>query len=149
MNESDIAAIPPTDEEMPVSPPLAFPAPASESTSTSAPPTAMATQTNTFTDLTDQVENLIRRHPIAAALATVGFGCAVGVAARSLLTPEPTPRHRVRELLEDIQERLTEFAEPAYERAHELADEGRDAVKHGLHSMADSKLGSRLRHLFS
>lgn len=147
MNDSDIAAIPPTDEEMPVSPPAAFPPSASESTS--APFSAMPSQTHTFSDITDQVETLIRRHPIAATLATVGFGCAVGVAARALLTPEPSPRNRVRELLEDIQERLSEFAEPAYDRAHELAEEGRDAVKHGLHSMADSKLGSRLRHLFS
>ncbi|MGV3662860.1 MAG: hypothetical protein ACO1TE_21930 [Prosthecobacter sp.] len=147
MNESDIAAIPPTDEEMPVSPPLAIPPSASESTS--APPPAMRSQTHTFSEFTDQVEDLIRRHPIAAALATVGFGCAVGVAARSLLTPPPSPRHRVMELLEDIQDRLTDFAEPAYERAHELAGEGRDAVKHGLHSMSESKLGSRLRHLFS
>lgn len=149
MNDSEIAAIPPTDEEMPVSPPpSSFPASASESTS--APLPAMPSHTNTLSDLTDQVENLIRRHPIAATLATVGFGCAVGVAARSLLAPQPTtPRHRVTELLEDIQNRLSEIAEPAYERAHELADEGRDAVKHGLHSIADSKLGSRLRHLFS
>lgn len=148
MNESDIAAIPPTDEEMPVSPPAAsFPASASESTS--APSSTMSSQAHTFSDLTEQVETLIRRHPIAATLATVGFGCAVGVAARALLTPEPAPRHRVKELLEDIQERLTEFAEPAYDRAHELAGEGRDAVKHGLHTMAESRLGSRLRHLFS
>lgn len=147
MNESEIAAIPPTDEEMPVSPPAVFPASASESTS--APSSAMPSQTHTFSNITDQVETLIRRHPIAAALATVGFGCAVGVAARSLLTPEPSPRNRVRELLEDIQERLSELAEPAYERAHDLADEGRDAVRHGLHSLAKSNVGSRLRHLFS
>lgn len=147
MNDSEIAAIPPTDEEMPVSPPSAFPASTSESTS--APPPTMASQTHTFSDLTDQVETLIRRHPIAATLATVGFGCAVGVAARALLAPEPSPRNRVKELLEDIHERLSEFTEPAYERAHELADEGRDAVKHGLNSMAESRLGSRLRHLFS
>lgn len=139
MNAPDIAAIPPTDEEMP----------ASSSESASSPAMPSPSHTRTFSDLTDQIETLIRRHPIAATLATVGFGCAVGVAARSLLTPEPTPRHRVRDLLEDIQERLSEFAEPAYERAHELADDGRDAVKHGLHSMAESKLGSRLRHLFS
>lgn len=136
MNESDIATIPPTDEETPVS---TTPQRPSFTTDSSA---AVAT-------LTDQVEGLIRRHPMMATLATVGFGCAVGIAARALLTPPPSPRHRVLQLLEDIQDRLTEFAEPAYERAADLTAEGRDAVKHGLDSLAESKIASRLRHLFS
>jgi hypothetical protein len=125
MNDPEIAAIPPTDEEIPVT---EHPRPAT---------------------LTDQVEGLIRRYPVMAALATVGFGCAVGVAARALLTPAPTPKNRALQLLEDIQNRLTEFAEPAYERATDLADEGRHAVKQGLHSLTESRLGNRLRHLFS
>lgn len=135
MNESDIATIPPTDEETAASTP--------ESSS-------FATETRTaIHTFTDQVEGLIRRHPMVAALATVGFGCAVGVAARALMTPPPSPKHRVLNLLEDIQDRLVNFAEPAYERASDLADEGRNAVKHGMHSLSDSRLATRLRHLFS
>jgi ElaB/YqjD/DUF883 family membrane-anchored ribosome-binding protein len=114
MNE-DPADFPPTDEETPIEP---VPAPT----------------------ILSQVEDFIRRHPMASALATVGFGCAVGVAARELLTPPPAPRNRVVQLLEDIQGRLSEFAEPAYDRASHLADEGAHAVKRGA---------QRLRHLFS
>ena len=127
MNDPEIAAIPPTDEEVPVT----------ERTRQAA------------SNITEQVEGLIRRYPVIAALATVGFGCAVGVAARALLTPPPTPKNRALQLLEDIQVRLADFAEPAYERATDLADEGRSAVKHGLHSLTESRLGTRLRHLFS
>lgn len=140
MNESDIATIPPTDEETPAS----APAPAAESSSFTTDSSAPAAAS-----FAGQVEGMIRRHPLMAALATVGFGCAVGIAARALLTPPPSPRQRVLSLLEDIQERLSEFAEPAYERVSDLADESRDAMKHGLHSLADSKIASRLRHLFS
>lgn len=124
MNDPEIAAIPPTDEEIP------------------------ATRPSRQATITDQVEGLIRRYPVMATLATVGFGCAVGVAARALLSPPPTPRNRALQLLEDIQGRLTEFAEPAYERATGLADEGRHAVKEGLHSLSESRLANRLKHLF-
>ncbi len=125
MNESDIATIPPTDEEIP------------------------AMQNEPVATVISQVEDLIRRHPVVAALATVGFGCAVGVAARALLVPPPTPKNRALQLLEDIQTRLADFAEPAYERASDLAQDGRHAVKQGLESLTESRLGSRLRHLFS
>lgn len=120
---NDPSTIPPTDEERPAA---------------SAVPAAIT-----------QIESMIRRHPVVAALATVGFGCAVGIVARELLAPPPTPKQRALQLLEDIQARLAEFAEPAYDRASHLADDGMDAVKRGLHSAASSKLGSRLSHLFS
>lgn len=112
---NDPADFPPTDEETPVQPPPA----------------------RVFLS---QVEDFIRRHPMAATLAGIGIGCAVGVSARELLAPSPPPRNRVVQLLEDIQERLVEFAEPAYDRASHLADEGAGAVRRGAH---------RLRHFFS
>jgi hypothetical protein len=118
----DPSTIPPTDEETPVAP---LPA------------------------LFSRMETLARRHPVMAALTTVGVGCAVGIVARELLTPPPTPRHRALQLLEDIQSRLTEFAEPAYDRASHLADDGVSAVKRGLDSVSHSKLGSRISHFFS
>ncbi len=63
----DPSVIPPTDEEIPVTQ-AASPAPFS------------------------QIESLIRRHPVAAALTTLGFSCAVGIVARGLLVPPSTPK---------------------------------------------------------
>lgn len=111
---NDPADFPPTDEETP---------------EPSAPPPTFL----------GQVERVIRHHPMAAALATIGFGCAVGIAARELLTPPP-PKKRVVRLLEDIQERLASFAEPAYDRASDLVDDGAKAIKRGT---------KRMRYFFS
>ncbi len=121
---NDPSVLPPTDEETSV---------------TGAAPSQPMTQ----------IESLIRRHPFVAAMATVGFGCAVGIVARGFLTPPPSPKHRALQLLEDIQDRLSELAEPAYDRASHLTDDGLSAVKRGLHSVSSSKLGSRIGHLFS
>ncbi len=121
---NDPSVIPPTDEELP----------AIKSTARAS---------------LGQLESLIRRHPVAAALTTLGFGCAVGIVARDLLTPQSTPKDRALHLLEDIQSRLAEFAEPAYDRASHLADDGVDAIKRGLQSASSSRLGHRLSHLFS
>lgn len=96
-----------------------------------------------------QMEDLIRRHPMAAVLASLGVGCTVGLAARELLSPPPTPKQRALNLLEDIQERLAAFAEPVAEQASHLAEETADAMQRGLHSTVESSLGQRLRSLFS
>jgi hypothetical protein len=112
------------------------------------PPTDDETSGTAAAPLT-QIESWVRCHPVMAALTTIGFGCAVGIVARELLTPPPTPKHRVLQLLEDIQCRLAEIAEPAYDRASHLADDGTSAVKRGLHAVSSSKLGSCFSHLFS
>ncbi len=65
----DPSVIPPTDEEVPV-PQAASPAPLS------------------------QIECLIRRHPVAAALTTLGFSCAFGIVAQALLSPPSAPKDR-------------------------------------------------------
>ena len=121
---NDPSTIPPTDEETPVS------------------------QGKPHRPIS-QIESLIRRHPLAAGLATVGIGCAIGLVARDLLMPPPSPRNRILSLLEEIQDRLHEYADPVYDRASHLADDGVKAAKHGLDSARSSKLGSRLSHLFS
>lgn len=113
---NDPSAIPPTDEETPET--------------QGAPPAPIS-----------QIENLIRRHPLAAGLASLGFGCAIGIIAREWLTPPPPPKHRVLQLLEDIQHRLTKFAEPVYDRA--------GTVKHGCHATGVSKFSHHLSRLFS
>lgn len=99
--------------------------------------------------LIQEAEGLIRKQPLAAVLTALGVGCAIGFAARELLAAAPAPRNRALGLLEDIQERLTEFLEPAGERVSHFAEEGSRAVKDGLHAVVDSKLGHRLRDLFS
>jgi hypothetical protein len=122
---NDPSVIPPTDEESPVPQPFLH--------------TPIG-----------QIESLIRRHPVVAALATLGFGCAVGIVARELLAPPPPPpKRRALQLLEDIQNHLAKFAEPAQDRANHLADEGLSAAKRGLNSVSSSKLGRRFSHLFS
>jgi len=101
---NDPSLIPPTDEEVPV------------------------TQTTPPTPLS-QIESLIHRHPVAAALSTLGFGCAIGIIACQLMPPASTPKHRALQLLEDIQSRLSEFAETTYGRGSRLANDGVTAVK--------------------
>ena len=121
---NDPSVIPPTDDEVPVN------------------------KADTRASLS-HLESLIRRHPVAAALTTLGFGCAVGIVARELMASQSTPKDRALHLLEDIQSRLTEFAEPAYDRASHLTDDGVNAIKHGLQSASTSRLGHKLSHLFS
>jgi ElaB/YqjD/DUF883 family membrane-anchored ribosome-binding protein len=121
---NDPSVFPPTDEETPV---------------TQGTPRAPISQ----------IECLIRRHPLAAGLATVGIGCAIGLVARELLMPPPSPRNRILHLLEEIQDRLHEYADPVYDQASHLADDGVKAAKRGMDAAASSKLGSRLSHLFS
>src|SRR4051812_9345925 len=100
--------------------------------------------------LLHQVEDLIRDHPVAAALATLGLGCAIGVAAREMLhPPQATAKDRAVHLLEDIQDRLAEILEPVSDRVSEMAEDGLSAVKSSLHSASKSHAGNRIRKWFS
>ena len=98
---------------------------------------------------TTEVENFVRKHPVWAVAATVGIGYAVGLLARELLTPPPPPKNRAVRMLEDIQERLTDFLGPAYDRASHYAEDSLSAVKSGAQSLSDMKLGNRLKQFFS
>lgn len=95
-----------------------------------------------------QVENVVREHPLAAALTIVGVGCAVGIVLKELLTPPPPPKNKALRLLEDIQARLSHLTGPAYEKASHLAEDGVDAMKRGLHSLGKTKAGSPLKRWF-
>jgi hypothetical protein len=101
--------------------------------------------------LVQQVEDLIRRHPLASGLTAMGLGCAVGMAIHELLTPAPPPtaKQRALNLLEDIQCRLAELMEPVGDHVSQLAEDGVSAVKSGLHSMAHSRAAGRFRNLLS
>jgi hypothetical protein len=97
-----------------------------------------------------QLEDLIRRYPIASALTSMGVGCAIGIACHEMFTPAPpTTKRRALNLLEDIQDRLSELMEPVSEKVSEMADDGVSAVKSGLHSASTSKAVNRIRHFFS
>jgi ElaB/YqjD/DUF883 family membrane-anchored ribosome-binding protein len=98
---------------------------------------------------TTEVENFVRKHPVWAVAATVGIGYAVGLLARELLTPPPPPKNRAVRMLEDIQERLTDFLGPAYDRASHYAEDGLSAVKSGAQSLSEMKLGNRIKQFFS
>ena len=97
---------------------------------------------------TEQVGRLVREHPVAVLLGAVGIGCAMGLLARELLSPPPPPRHRALQILEDIQSRLAELTEPARDDVTGLAEDGADAVRRGMHTLAGLRLGRRLRHWF-
>jgi len=96
-----------------------------------------------------QLEGMIRRHPVAATLASVGFGCAVGMVARALSTSPPPPQNRALRMLNHLQSRFGDLAHPAYDRASHLAQDGVHAMRSGIRSAADSRAADRLRHLFS
>jgi hypothetical protein len=95
-----------------------------------------------------QVENILRDHPVASVLTIIGVGCAVGIVLRELLTPPPPPKNRALRLLEDIQARLADLTEPAYEKASHLAEDGLDVVKRGLHSLGKTKIPGPLKRWF-
>ncbi|MEZ0274553.1 MAG: hypothetical protein ACAH88_06585 [Roseimicrobium sp.] len=95
-----------------------------------------------------QVENILREHPVAAVLTIIGVGCAVGIVLKELLTPPPPPKNRALRLLEDIQSRLADLTEPAYEKASHLAEDGLGVVKRGLHSLGKTKVPGPLKRFF-
>jgi hypothetical protein len=58
---------------------------------------------------TARLEICVQKHPGAMLLAAAGLGIITMLAVRAL-TPPP-PRHRAAQILEDIQQRLSEIAE--------------------------------------
>jgi ElaB/YqjD/DUF883 family membrane-anchored ribosome-binding protein len=94
----------------------------------------------------------VRENPTRAILTAVGVGLAAALILRALQTP-PQPRSQVKQLLEDIQERLHELADPALSRLNEFAGESSAVLKKsashvdGIHQNLRS-LGCKLRNLF-
>ncbi|MDB6138165.1 MAG: hypothetical protein JWO94_1237 [Verrucomicrobiaceae bacterium] len=98
-----------------------------------------------------QVEDYVREKPLNALCMAAGLGLAMVVLVRAL-TPPPTPRSRAVALLEDIQERLAELTQPAFERGTALLDDGAQVVGNRLGSMHVDrkleKLGRSIKGLF-
>lgn len=88
----------------------------------------------------------VREHPLGVVLVALGVGLAAGIAIRFLSTPPPPPttRQRIQRTLEDIQSRLADLAQPAYERASALAGSGADAVRKGVEQVQDLHLERKL-----
>ena len=89
-----------------------------------------------------RVERCVQQHPGATLLAAAGLGIIAMLTLRAL-TPVP-PRHRAAQLLEDIQQRLSE-----------IADSGAQSVGRGVDQLGDlhldrklSKLSRGIKHLF-
>jgi ElaB/YqjD/DUF883 family membrane-anchored ribosome-binding protein len=108
-----------------------------------APAVEQATQQ--LQNVQDQARRQVREHPIAVVLVALGVGLAAGVAIRLLTTPPPPPttRQRIQRTLEDIQSRLAELAQPAYDRASALAGTGADALKKGMGHVQDMHLDQK------
>lgn len=100
-----------------------------------------------------QIDQVVRENPTYAILGALGVGVALGLLVRTLFPPPP--ENRAVSLLEDIQERLADIAEPAYRRVSSVAEEGADAVRKGVDRLGDlhlersiGSLGRRFRNLF-
>ena len=87
-----------------------------------------------------RLADLVKQHPAEALLLSAGLGFAAVLLARALMPPPPPPRNRAAQTLEDILHRLKELAQPAYDRASSLAQDGAHAVDKGLHSLGDLHL---------
>ncbi len=87
-------------------------------------------------------------------MMAVGAGLGLALLIKAL-RPEPTPRHALAQLIEDIESRIRDEAEPAARSARKLFSEGADALSDGLHTgearvegvIRDAR--KRLRKLFS
>lgn len=73
----------------------------------------------------------VRRNPAATILYAVGTGLVLGLLVRAL-RPEPEPRTRVAQLLEDIEQRLRTSTGPVLSRTGALAQEGVHAIQDGM-----------------
>jgi len=90
-----------------------------------------------------EMDEYVRRNPGTAILLAVGAGLAIGLLVRAF-RPEPTPRSRVAQMLEDLEERLREHAEPVMRKASSLASDGASALQEGLHS-GEARIGRLFR----
>lgn len=108
--------------------------------------------TNAAAKCCTEVGQRVRRNPGTALLIAVGTGLAIGLLVRAL---RPEPKHRVAQILDDIERRVRDATGPTLRKAGALAGEGAEAVREGLHG-GGARLGrlfcdggKKLRHLFA
>lgn len=95
---------------------------------------AATTACNVCKSTAARIERCVQQHPGATLLAAAGFGILAMLTVRAL-TPPP-PRHRAAQLLEDIQQRLSE-----------IADSGAQSVSRGVDQLGDLHLDRKLGRL--
>ena len=78
-----------------------------------------------------EADQCVRRNPGSALLVAIGAGLVIALLVRAL-RPEPTPRSRLADLLEDLECRLRDSAEPAFRKANALASDGTKALHEGI-----------------
>jgi hypothetical protein len=81
-----------------------------------------------------QLQEFVRLHPGRALLAAAGLGFATVLVVRAL-APTPPPRNRAARFLEDIQHRLAELTQPAYDKVASLAENGAHSVGRGVEKL--------------
>ena len=86
---------------------------------------------NAATESCAEVEQCVRRNPIAAIVFAIGAGLLLAMLARAL-RPEPTPRERAARILEDLEARVREATRPVLRRAGSLACDGADALNENV-----------------
>jgi hypothetical protein len=90
-------------------------------------------------------------HPAGALVLAAGLGFASVLVIRALM-PAPPPPNRAKQALEDILHRLTKLAQPVYDGAVTLAEDGAHAVGKGINGLGALHLERRfdnLRRTFS
>ena len=90
-----------------------------------------------------EVDQCVRRNPGSALLFTLGAGLLIGLLIRAL-RPAPSPKARVAQLLEDLEWRLRDAAEPTLRKANAFASDGASAVHDGL-NRGEAQLDRLLR----
>ena len=78
------------------------------------------------------MDQYVRRNPGATLLVAAGMGLALALLVRAL-RPEPTPRRRLKNLIDDLEDRLRDAATPLLRKASGLASGGAEALRDGAH----------------
>lgn len=96
-----------------------------------------------------EVDECVRRNPGTTLLFALGAGLVIGLIVRG--RRPATPRHRMMEFFEDLQDRV----QPVARKAAAMAGEGVEALREGAH-VSEAWLGRafhgakcRLRKMFS
>ena len=97
-------------------------------------PAEASTACNVCKSTAARMERCVQQHPGATLLAAAGLGILAMLTVRAL-TPAP-PRHRAAQLLEVLQQRLSEIAE-----------RGAQSVGRGVNHLGDLHLDQKLGRL--
>lgn len=91
------------------------------------------------------VDSMVRENPTRSILLAVGVGVVLALIVRAL-QPRPV-ENRAARLLEDLRERLGDFADPAYQRASGLASNGAALARNGADHLSNLHLDRTLHRV--